>query len=74
MVQETEEDRRLNPQPRWHWTELRVGEYISIYNRDFLLMDADAFTRDWFEQHSLTLPQALQLPEKVLLVYAALSY
>jgi len=53
QVIETEEDRKKNPQPRWHWTELRVGEVVSVYHRDFLVMDCDAFTRDWMLKHNL---------------------
>jgi hypothetical protein len=60
QVIETEEDRKKNPQPRWHWTELRVGEIISVLNRDFLVMDCDAFTRDWMLKHNLDQPQALR--------------
>ena len=60
QVLETEEDRKKNPQPRWHWTEFRVGEVISVYNRDFLVMDCDAFTRDWMLKHNLEQPAALR--------------
>jgi len=38
---------------------MRVGEIISVYNRDFLVMDCDAFTRDWMLKHNLEQPEAL---------------
>jgi len=60
QVIETEEDRKKNPQPRWHWTEIRVGEVMSIYNRDFVVLDCDAFTRDWMLKHNLDQPEAIR--------------
>jgi len=59
QVIETEEDRKKNPQPRFHWTEFRVGDTINIYNRDFRIMDCDAFTRDWMQKHNIEQPAAL---------------
>ena len=66
QVIETEEDRKKNPQPRWHWTELRVGDTVGIYNRDFKIMDCDAFTRDWMQKHNLDQPDAIQ-PEPTVI-------
>ncbi|EKX40199.1 hypothetical protein GUITHDRAFT_52356, partial [Guillardia theta CCMP2712] len=62
QVIETEEDRKKNPQPRWHWTELTVGKVIQLYNRDFLIRDCDQFTRDWMDKHGLPQTEAV-LPE-----------
>jgi len=59
---ETEEDRKRNPQSRWHWTELAVGKVIQVYNREVLLRDCDQFTRDWMQRNGLAQPPPI-LPE-----------
>ena len=34
----------------YHWTELRVGTALHVYNRTLVILDADPFTRDFFVQ------------------------
>jgi len=59
QVIETEEDRKKNPQARWHWSELSIGTVIQVYHRDFLIRDCDQYTRDWMDKHGLHQPEAI---------------
>jgi hypothetical protein len=42
----------LRPQPRYHWTELKIGATINVFCRDFVIRDCDDFTRKWYDTHS----------------------
>ena len=59
-----DDDLKNDPQPRWHWTDIRVGEMITVYHRNFLILDCDAFTRDWIAHHDKEQPDPVQ-PEIV---------
>eukprot|EP00983_Pelagomonas_calceolata_P017004 534328-Pelagomonas_calceolata.AAC.3 len=44
--------------------DFAVGECVSIYGRTFFLVDADPFTRQWYEDNmSTTLQPALPYPD-----------
>eukprot|EP01031_Cornospumella_fuschlensis_P026714 gene26714-32282_t len=49
----------------YHWTDLRIGETISVAALNVLLVDADEFTRDFFEGKGMSLGPPIELPEAV---------
>jgi hypothetical protein len=46
------DETELRPQPRYHWTELKIGATINVFGRDFAIRDCDDFTRKWYDSHS----------------------
>ncbi|KAF0685337.1 Aste57867_22757 [Aphanomyces stellatus] len=48
------------------WEDLTVGSTISIYNRNILLLDADASTREWYVEHGIDIGPPLVLPDKTI--------
>jgi len=42
------------------WTDIGIGESISIYNRDILILDADKFTRDFYAAKGKPLGEAVE--------------
>ncbi|KAF1790760.1 Protein of unknown function DUF1126 [Phytophthora cactorum] len=49
----------------YSWEDLAIGEYLQIYNRRILLLDADASTRSWYEGHNMPLARAITVKEEV---------
>ncbi|GLE00936.1 hypothetical protein PINS_up009733 [Pythium insidiosum] len=56
---ETEESLARHAQNMYSWQDFAIGKYISIYNRQILLLDADATTREWFDAHGQPLGPAI---------------
>ncbi|KAL0231877.1 hypothetical protein GEMRC1_011281 [Eukaryota sp. GEM-RC1] len=50
-----------NPEPV-SWKEFHLGEYLPVYNRPFLILDVDQFTREWFEKNNVELGEAIPRP------------
>ena len=46
------DETELRPQPRYHWTELKIGATVNVFGRDFVIRDCDDFTRKWYETHT----------------------
>ena len=46
------DETELRPQPRYHWTELKIGAKVNVFGRDFVVRDCDDFTRKWYETHT----------------------
>ncbi|GMF23451.1 unnamed protein product [Phytophthora lilii] len=53
------------PHNYYSWEDLAIGEYLQIYNRRILLLDADASTRAWYEDHNMPLAAAITVREEV---------
>ncbi|RLN02356.1 hypothetical protein BBJ28_00004969 [Nothophytophthora sp. Chile5] len=49
----------------YSWEDLAIGEYLPIYNRRILLLDADAFTRSWYNDHAMSLASAVEVKDEV---------
>ncbi|KAK1937860.1 EF-hand domain-containing family member C2 [Phytophthora citrophthora] len=49
----------------YSWEDLAIGEYLQIYNRRILLLDADESTRAWYEKHSMRLAPAIVVKKEV---------
>ncbi|OWZ21009.1 hypothetical protein PHMEG_0004502 [Phytophthora megakarya] len=49
----------------YSWEDLAIGEYLQIYNRRILLLDADAYTRSWYEGHNVPLAPAVTVKDEV---------
>jgi len=47
-----QDETELRPQPRYHWTELKIGATVNVFGRDFVIRDCDDFTRKWYETHT----------------------
>ncbi|GAX85745.1 hypothetical protein CEUSTIGMA_g13160.t1 [Chlamydomonas eustigma] len=43
--------------------DLRLGQYVSVFNRDFLLHDCDGFTKAWYMENLGFMPEELQQVE-----------
>ncbi|KAJ0393663.1 hypothetical protein P43SY_003682 [Pythium insidiosum] len=56
---ETEESLAVHAQNMYSWRDFAIGQYIAIYNRQILLLDADASTREWFEANGRPLGPAI---------------
>ncbi|OQR85249.1 EF-hand domain-containing protein [Achlya hypogyna] len=56
-------DERTPESDFFSWEHLSVGGYITIYNRNILLLDADESTRDWYKEHGIDVGPALVLPD-----------
>jgi hypothetical protein len=53
-------------------TDIAIGTTITLYGTTYFLVDADAFTRDWYrEMHATELPAALPYPAQPLDVFRA---
>lgn len=50
----------------YSWKDLGIGDYLQIYNRRILLLDADAFTRSWYKGHNIVLAPAITVESKVV--------
>ena len=46
----------------YHWTELRVGTALQVYNRTLVILNADPFTRDFFRSNGEDVGAPLALP------------
>lgn len=49
----------------YHWTDLRIGETISVAALDVLLVDADEFTRDFYNNKSMPLGDPIPMEQPV---------
>jgi len=50
----------------YHWSDLKIGETISVAALTVLLIDADEFTRDFYASSNYTLGPPILLPEPIL--------
>lgn len=49
----------------YSWEDLSIGQYLHIYNRRILLLDADEFTRSWYAEHNMALAAAITVKDEV---------
>jgi hypothetical protein len=56
----------------YHWTDFTIGSYLRVYERDLLIIDADAFTFGYYEQQGQPLgaPMVYQQAQPPTLVRA----
>lgn len=54
-----------DPSEYYHWKDLKIGEVISVAALDVLLIDADEFTREFYNSKNMTLGMPIVLPEPV---------
>lgn len=50
----------------YHWTDMAIGAGIQIYSRALLIIDADPFTRRFFESRNAPLGEPITLPDEEL--------
>ncbi|CEG43574.1 Uncharacterized conserved protein, contains DM10 domain [Plasmopara halstedii] len=63
VCDERTEDEQAPPQSYYSWEDLAIGKYLHIYNRQILLLDADASTRSWYERRNKSLAPAIIVKE-----------
>lgn len=49
--------------PSYDYTALRVGKYLSVFGREFLLYDADRFTKEWYAKKGIDQSGSLDVTE-----------
>jgi hypothetical protein len=52
----------------YHWSDFSIGSEIAVYSRNFVIIDADKSTRDFFTEHGIELAAGRKiepLPAKV---------
>lgn len=49
--------------PSYDFTALRVGKYLSVFGREFLLYDADRFTKEWYAKKGIDQSGSLDVSE-----------
>lgn len=49
--------------PSYDYTALRVGKYLTVFGREFLLYDADPFTKDWYAKKGIDQSGCLDVTE-----------
>jgi len=60
---------KSNGTGKLHWTDLSIGEEITIYSRTLKIMDADPYTRDFYEKKGISLGDKIVLPRKPIPIY-----
>jgi hypothetical protein len=49
----------------YHWTDLRIGETICVAALDVLLVDADEFTREFYNSKNMSLGDPIPVEQPV---------
>ena len=49
--------------PSVGWSDLRVGSQLHVYGRDFLVYDADPFTKEWYAKKGIDQTGSLDVSE-----------
>lgn len=52
-----------------NWTDLAIGEEITIYSRKLKIMDVDPYTRKFYDDKGVPLGDAISLPKKKVPIY-----
>ncbi|TMW62150.1 hypothetical protein Poli38472_009643 [Pythium oligandrum] len=60
---ETEESLAITSLNFYSWQDFQIGKYIPIHNRQILILDADATTREWFDVNGSPLGSAIVLKD-----------
>ena len=47
----------------YHWTDLAVGGEVIIFNRTLKIVDADPFTRKYYEEQGSSLREKIAIPQ-----------
>lgn len=65
---ETEESAAAARRNVYTWDDFRIGKYVTIYNRQIVILDADPTTREWCEANGKPLGDAIVVvdpPKKI---------
>ncbi|KUF92724.1 Thaumatin protein [Phytophthora nicotianae] len=65
VCDEAADDEDVPQHHYYSWEDLAIGEYLQIYNRRILLLDADTSTRSWYEEHQMPLAPAISVKDAV---------
>nr|CCA14409.1 EFhand domaincontaining protein putative [Albugo laibachii Nc14] len=63
LEQEVCEMTGKNMDTSYTWQDFAIGKYISVYQRDILLLDADENTRKWYLEKNEPLASAIIVPK-----------
>jgi len=55
----------FTPSKAYHWSDLQIGELISVAALNILLIDADEFTREFYSSKNMGLLAPINIPERV---------
>jgi hypothetical protein len=55
----------IDPPPTYHWTDLSIGMTIPVASLTVMIIDADEFTREFYNSKEMPLDPPIKLPEPI---------